>query len=283
MEIKYNDGYFRLVLAAIAAHIIVMYNVEKGFFEALFTLSYIRGFIGSWVIALLLIQYVHFVTLRLDKKYDWHDNTLLRFLWQTLLAFAAPAFLAFLLAAMFFWIFDRNIFHTSYLSQDYTLVIFMILVINIYYFGLHSFLLHRQVTRNVNRATESPSREILIVDTPTRSIPVKLDTVAYFFILGGTVFMRTFDMPSLGQSYQIGIPLKNLEDILDKRLFFRINRRMIVNFNACTSYKQGRNKTLELIVAPVLYETGTKIPAEHERLTHVSEDRVVSFKLWMDR
>ncbi|TRW21490.1 LytTR family transcriptional regulator [Flavobacterium zepuense] len=283
MEIKYKDGYFRLVLGAMAAHIIVMYNIDKGFFEALFTISYLRGFIGSWIIAMLLIQYVYYVTVRLDRKYDWHNNTLLRLLWQLLVAFGAPSILAFLLAAFFFWVFDRNIFQTSYLSQDYTLVVLMILVINIYYFGLHSFLLHRLVTRNVNRATESPSREILIVDTPTRSIPVKIDTAAYFFILGGAVFMRTFEMSSLSQSYQIGIPLKNLEELLNKRMFFRINRRMIVNFNTCDSYKQGKNKTLELVLSPVLYEAGAKVPSEHERLSIVSEDRVAAFRLWMDR
>jgi hypothetical protein len=95
--------------------------------------------------------------------------------------------------------------------------------------------------------------------------------------------MRTFDMASLGQSYELGIPLKNLEDILDKRLFFRINRQMIVNFNACKFFTPGKNKTLELFPEPALYGPGAKIPAEHKRLHIISEDRVAAFKLWMDR
>ncbi|TRW21087.1 LytTR family transcriptional regulator [Flavobacterium zepuense] len=298
MEIKYKDGYFRLVLGAVAAHIIVMYNIDKGFFEALFTISYLRGFIGSWIIAMLLIQYVYYVTVRLDRKYDWHNNTLLRLLWQLLVAFGAPSILAFFLAAFFFWVFDRNIFQTSYLSQDYTLVVLMILVINIYYFGLNSFIRLKHVTapRDNNRikensdddltiayVTESPTKQVIVVDSHTKSIPVKLETACYFFILEGGVFMRTFDMATLGESHQLNIPLKDLENMLDRKLFFRINRRMIVNYNSCKFYRSGKNKTLELFPEPELYPADTKIPEEHQRLHIVSEDRVTSFKTWMDR
>jgi len=148
--VPYNDRYFRIVLSLLAAHIIVLYNDKDSFFQAVFTFSYLRGMAGSFVIALLLTEYVHYITVRLDWKFDWHANTLLRLFWQALLAFVAPSLLAFLLAAFLFWIFNINIFHTTYLQQDYTVIVFMILSINMYYFGLNSFLRLRHTSASPN-------------------------------------------------------------------------------------------------------------------------------------
>ncbi|OKS85698.1 LytTR family DNA-binding domain-containing protein [Mucilaginibacter polytrichastri] len=267
-----------------------MYNEPDTFFEAVFTGSYWIGMAGSFVIAILLTTYIHFVTVRLDKKLDWKHHAILRLLWQSVFGFFVPAFGAFLLAAGFFAIYNINILKTTYLSEDYTIILLMLLVLNVYYFGINSYLLRDSREPDITTGENgekgvsiNPAREVLIVDTPTRSIPVKLDTAAYFFILGGAVFMRTTEMPSINDSYRLDIPLKTLEGMLDKRLFFRINRQMIVNFNACKFYRPGKNKTLELFPEPALYASGAKIPTEHERLHIISEDRVAPFRLWMDR
>lgn len=288
--VNYNDKYFRIVLALIASHIIVMYDEPDGFFHAVFTASYWRGIAGSFVIAMALTTYIHFVTVRLDTKLDWKHHNLLRLLWQSVFGFFLPAIAAFLLAAGFFAIYGINILRTTYLQEDYTIILLMLLVLNVYYFGLNSYLLrdsHHPVLNEAKREEPviptSTAREILIVDTPTRSIPVKLDTAVYFFISGGSAFMRTNEMQSINDSHRLDIPLKALEEILDKRTFFRINRQMIVNFNACKFYKPGKNKTLELFPEPELYAKGAKVPSEHERLHIISEDRVAAFKSWMDR
>jgi len=298
----YHDFYFRIILALIGAHLIVMYNDPHSFFEVVFRWPYLRAMLGSFVIAFLLVQYIHYVTLRLDSRFDWHDQTLQRLFWQTVIGFLSPALFAFMLAAFFFWIFDMNILKTTYLSQDYTLIIFMLLAVNIYYFGLHSFLRYKEVAGNKVILPEadypypvpSPERweslnevqskkQILIVDTATKSIPVRTEQIAYLYILSGTVFLRTFEMDSVNESYQINENLKAIEDSLDKKQFFRINRQMIVSFNAVKFYSPGKNKTLDIIVEPQPYPGTVSIPSEHIRLCVVSEDRATAFKDWMKR
>ena len=69
-KVNYNDRYFRIVLSLLAAHIIVMYNETDSFLEALFTETYIRGVLASFVIAWLLTTYIHFISVRLDRRYD---------------------------------------------------------------------------------------------------------------------------------------------------------------------------------------------------------------------
>jgi len=185
-------------------------------------------------------------------------------------------------------------------------VLFMLLAFNIYYFGLNSFLTLRQkhnelqvkpgyagtkevpVGQEISDSSKEIApvpqvKEVIVVDTLTQTIPVKTETISYFFILQSSVFVRINDMANMEDSYRLTYNLKELEDTLDKRLFFRINRRMIVNFNACRYYKPGKNKTLDLMLEPMPYENGAKIPSEHERLCIVSEDRVAAFRIWMDR
>ncbi|WP_199117795.1 LytTR family DNA-binding domain-containing protein [Pedobacter sp. ASV28] len=290
--IDYNDRYLRIALCLVAAHIIVLYNEDHTFFQALFTFSYWRGLLGSFVIATLLVNYIHWVTVRLDKRFDWHADTLNRLLWQLLIGFFAPALFAFLLAAFFFGIFGKNILETTYLQQDYTLVVTMLLTMNLYYFGLNSFL--RLKSSSANDRVQEPlagkeperrdnGKEILVVNTPTVSVPLRPENISYCYLLQNCVFVRTADMKTLSESYQIAGSLKELEAKLDRRMFFRINRQMIINFNACGSYRPGKNKTLEVFPDPAPYEKGTKIPDQHKRLCMVSEDRVAAFRLWMDR
>lgn len=284
--VPYNDFYFRVLLSLVASHILVMYNEPDTFFQAVFTASYWIGMAGSFIISILLTGYIYTVTVRLDRKLDWQDRAVQRLLWQGLLGFLAPAIGAFLLAAIFFSIMGLHILQTSYLRQDYTIILLMLLVMNLYYFGLNSYLLRRKPKEGASDkppAQAPQPREILIVDTPARSIPVQLKEVAYFFILKGSVFMRTDNMPSLNDSYPLDMPLKQLEGLLDKNMFFRINRQMIVNFRACGAYRPGRNKTLELTVDPPPYPRDVKVPKEHERLCIISEDRVRQFRIWMDR
>lgn len=296
--VKYNDRYFRIILCAVAAHIIVMYKEPDTFFQAILTLSYLIGFAGSFLIALLLTSLIYYVTVRLDRLYDWKLNTLHRLLWQAVLGFAFPAILAFLLAGVFFWLFGFNIFRTTYLQEEYTIILLMLLVMNIYYFGINSFLLRdkrpetepndtttalSELVMVNNQVLPSASKELIIVDTPTKSIPVKQENICYCYLLHGYVFMRTIGMESLNESYQLSGNLKTLEESLDKKLFFRINRQMIVSLGACRSYQAGKNKTIELHLEPLPYPAGAKVPREHKRLCVISEDRAAAFKVWIQR
>src|SRR5690606_32021692 len=167
ITIKYSDSGIRIVLSILAAHIMTVYNEPEGFFKIILSPSYLRGFIASFVIALLIIQLIYFITVRLNKVYIWHEQPLLRFLWQLLLGFLTPAVAVFLLVALFFRIYSIDVFHTEYISQDYPLVLLMLLCINLYYFGLHYFLLTAKHTEQPHEATVLPGTDpVTCITTP---------------------------------------------------------------------------------------------------------------------
>lgn len=307
IAIKYNDSGIRIVLSVLAAHVMTAYNEPEGLFEVILTPSYLRGFIASFVIALLIIQLIYFITVKLNKTYIWHEQPLLRFLWQVLLGFLTPAVAVFLLVALFFRIYSINVFHTEYISQDYPLVLLMLLCINLYYFGLHYFLLTAKHTEeppleatvppNVESVTtdmkpapekeipmvEPPYKETLIITTPLKTFPVRTDDIAYIYRLSDSVFIRLTSMDNSNESYQTNYSLKDLEEMLDPNKFFRINRQMIVHYQSVSAFRTETPKTLFLTLNPPPYLTDKDIPVEHQKLCIVSESRTPRFKLWMNR
>jgi len=302
-KVKYHDHLMRFVLAVIGAHVMVLYNDPQDFYEAVFTASYIRGFIASLIISYIIVYYIQGATIMLDKKYDWQADTLLRIIFQLVFGILVPAFVVFLLVAFFMWIYNINVFKTSYLRQDYPLAILMLLVLNLYYFGLYCFIKLKKTSavgdhivlnndgmisshsgtffeneENEAEKLEPTFKETILVNTFDRTIPVDATDIAYIFRYSGNVFIRLKSMKSINDCYQASFTLKELETMLKPSFFFRINRQMLINRDSCTGYRSEKNKTLSLTLEPPL-------PNEKEylKLTIVSEDRCSSFKMWMDR
>ncbi len=99
---------------------------------------------------------------------------------------------------------------------------------------------------------------------------VETEDAAYFYAMEKNVFMTTFR----GSNYPINYSLDKLTEVLDPEKFFRINRKMIINFDAIKNmipYSRSRIKI----------ELNPPEPKEIEAL--VSVERASSFKEWLDK
>ena len=76
-----------------------------------------------------------------------------------------------------------------------------------------------------------------------------------------------------GKNYDIDYSLDKVEQIIDSKMFFRINRNMIVNFSAIQDIIAYSSNRLKIIL--------TNWSEKDEIL--VSRERVTDFKKWMDR
>ncbi len=98
---------------------------------------------------------------------------------------------------------------------------------------------------------------------------IETSEIAYFYVLGKGVYLRTF----LGKSYSVEYTLDRLETMLNPAAFFRINRKYLVNMDSIASmvaYSRGRVK-IDL-----------KPKADDELDTVVSIDRSPDFKKWLN-
>ncbi len=99
---------------------------------------------------------------------------------------------------------------------------------------------------------------------------VEIEEVAYFYAMDKNVFLTT----SSGNTFPIDYTLDNLQEVIDPEKFFRINRKMVIGFDAIKNmipYSRSRIK-IELIPPE---------PNDVEAL--VSVERSSAFKEWLDK
>ncbi len=99
---------------------------------------------------------------------------------------------------------------------------------------------------------------------------VESEEIAYFYALEKSVFLKTFD----GISYPVDISLENLVSTIDPSVFFRINRKYIVNIRSIKNMFAWSRSRIKIILNPQVEEDSDTI---------VSIDRAADFKKWMNK
>ena len=236
--IFYNDSYIRIFLALIGSHIIVAFGEDYSIYELLLDPDYYRALVSSFLMAFLVITLVYRVTLYLDKKLDWLEQALARALSQLTFGLVFPALVAFLLAAIYFYLFDLHILDTVYLKYDFPVIVLMLILVNGYYTGFYFY-----------KRTVQPAEDIggvMIVHRSEKRIPLKVEDIAYCYHQDGNNFIRTND----GEEFLSPVSLDKLSDQLPDTSFFKVNRKMIINRDACEHFVAIDQSRLELFVRP---------------------------------
>jgi DNA-binding LytR/AlgR family response regulator len=116
---------------------------------------------------------------------------------------------------------------------------------------------------------EPDYKKRFLIQTGDKIRKIEVSEVAYFFVLDKGVYLRTFQ----GNSFCVEYTLDRLETMLNPSLFFRINRKYLVNMGSIANmvaWSRGRIK-LEL-----------KPKADDELDTIVSIDRSADFRKWLN-
>ena len=270
----YNDVWFRIIIALVAAHIIVAFGAKESFFQLLISWIYYRSLLPSFLIAFLLISEVYIVTVRLDKHFAWNTHTVQRIGLQLLLGTILPSISAFLLATIYFGAFGYNILNTYYLQFDFPVIVIMIILVNVYYFAFYFYRQWQLIESRIANTTvtvknENPKdKEVFVVQKGAKNIPLPIETVSYFYKDGDYNFVRTAER----EDFVITQALDDVQQRLPPKQFYRVNRQMIVNFRSCRHFEPLEFGKLNLIVAPE-----TKEPVI------ISQKRAKGFKEWIER
>lgn len=313
---NYKDLWFRGVACLLAAHYIVMMGWPgQTTFKAFMDPTYYPTLIINYAIALVVGLAVKNVTLVLDKRFRWYDDIWRRAMLQFALGVAAVSILSFFLVWIYFVSFNQDIVSSGYLNYELPFSIALIAILNLYYVAYYFYTYPRPLFKEIEEPVLLPivmeneryeiepveeintemliengvepvpkKREILIVEAPGRSIPVRVADIAMFFILDKTVFIRLKSMKSLNECYPFEMKLYDIMDVLEEREFFRINRQCIINFAVIGELiplggEKGTLLTLKPEIGP-LEDIGE---GSDKKIYTVPFDKTVEFKDWMNR
>lgn len=114
--------------------------------------------------------------------------------------------------------------------------------------------------------TKQEFKDRFFVKSGQHFVHVNISEIAYFFSEDGIAFVQCTD----GKKHIVEYTLDQLEDMLDPKLFFRINRQAIVKPAAIRRISTWFNSRLKLELTPA-----------HDTNNVVSRERVQDFKRWM--
>lgn len=117
------------------------------------------------------------------------------------------------------------------------------------------------------RNKEKRYRTRFLIPLTNKYITLNVDNIAYFTSEDSNTIAVTYQ----GEKFAVNVSLTKLEEQLSPDLFFRINRRMLVCVNAIEKIEPYFNGRIV-----VLLKTKTDEPIT------VSEDRISSFKMWLN-
>jgi DNA-binding LytR/AlgR family response regulator len=118
------------------------------------------------------------------------------------------------------------------------------------------------------RAAPTEYKSRFMVRLGQKIIALSADKIAYFFSENKLTYIVSKD----GKRYPMDQPLEELMDVLDPRIFFRINRQFIITFDSIVEihpYFKGR---IKLLLNP-----------KTEEEVVISSERTPEFKKWIDQ
>jgi DNA-binding LytR/AlgR family response regulator len=96
---------------------------------------------------------------------------------------------------------------------------------------------------------------------------ITTDQISFFYAEGRDVYLVTDQT----RKFIVDYTLESLEDILDPKIFFRLNRTFILNINAIKDVVVYSNSRLKIILSQ-----------EFDKEIIVSREKVTEFKEWFD-
>ena len=122
---------YRFILAVVAAHLITTGGEFQSFTELVKLRGYPIAMLSSLAIAMIVIEQVHYSTLKLQKRFPVYDLAYRKLSWQLLTCLLLPFLTIFGLATIYYAVHGFFILDTMWMTNHSWQVVLMLLVLNL--------------------------------------------------------------------------------------------------------------------------------------------------------
>lgn len=306
LSIKYGTFLFRFTIALCAAIYLLFHGRSVDLAEAFSSPGFYAAFLISFMVSIIIVHQIHYITLWLDTLYDWFSHALRRAIVQLLLAVLFPLLIDFVALAFYFDLMGTSIFMNGFFKYDLPIIICLILLLNCYYLIFHIYTKRANLLKEKENLIDNIS-VIGVVDANIKNEEAEVETtavseqdsavddvlpinhaginanfhirtdIAYFFRKDRKMHAVTIH----GNTYQFIMNIEDLEEDYANIGLCRINRTVIVNCNMVRGYTIGsKRNTLMVILIPAY--TG-KLPQDYTNHFLITRGYHKKFKSLFER
>ncbi|WP_462280354.1 LytR/AlgR family response regulator transcription factor [Salinivirga cyanobacteriivorans] len=113
-------------------------------------------------------------------------------------------------------------------------------------------------------------KQRFLVQRGEKLVYIKTADIAFFYAIQKDVYANTFE----GKTYAMDSSLESINDKIDPAVFFRINRKFVINIGAIESMIARSRGRVKVNLNP---------PADDPEEAVVSVERAADFKKWLNR
>lgn len=283
--VAYLPMVIRIFLALLTAHYVLVSVQTKSTWIIMHQANYYMSLAVNIPVVFLEIQWIHHMTIFLDKKAGWTQGWTTRIILQFALCFAVVLAINISLVRGMFFVFHRNFQASGYMNIEFPLVTGLILAMNMMYFGYYFLLNYKGSERVVlffgtqlksarmriqELEEQKPAKgysQFLMASLGARIIRIDVHDIACLerHENTGFVWMKNKD------KYNIDYKMIELEDMLDPAGFFKTSRSLMFAKSAIKYYNKGE-RVLTL-------KNDLILPAE---MLHISKEHYKGFRKWFE-
>lgn len=257
-------------LMAIGASIYIIVEGQKTLSWALLTDPNIYiTLLFSVAIAVALIEYINATNRLFDRYLPWEEQPNKRLAFQLTCCALIPITFDLYLIKSFFWLFLYDYEKSRYATSEFPLVKLLIYLLNYYYYSQYKlYLQSEEVPVPVVGPLATPQHE---PDQNTRDEVETSNTFTgnlgpktrVFHVNDLQCFQRESGTGkawlSDGSVWLVAYRTDEFEKMLDPKLFFKINRNVIMAFKVIESYQNSANKKGSITLKQGIDYTGSKV------------------------
>lgn len=251
--VQYKNRKFRVAAAFGASLFIIIYGKPFNVYKAVSSPGFYLVLAISFCAALLLVELVHYITVKLDAKFGWRSMFADRLVAQVFLCVIVPVFIDLLLFWAYFSVLDQDIFENGFFHLDLPVVAGFLILLSFYYCLYYWMLTDaRSLEKGLELAMKADQENKALIDQKSailmehkgQHIYFKAEDIFYFYRVGKDVKFVTFK----GGEYPTKETIGSLAERFSDSGFLQINRSVILNFKTVKGYSRGAKRdTLYLI------------------------------------
>lgn len=252
--VYYDNKKLRVGTVIVVSLYMLIHGTKFDIYRAITSPGFYLAWGVSILITLLLVEFVHCITNRLDVNYGWRSKSKERIVAQFLFGLFLPAVADLLIISIYFGLQGQNIFDNRYFYIDYPVVLLFLVLLNLYYIIRYLLLTNeRMVEKELNKALaqikdeqncrrkDERQREL------NRILRFIIDSNEYTPVITDILYIyrdekRVVIVDNSGEEFPGNTTLSNLKEFLHGTHFVRINRSIILNLDTVESYKKGEKR-----------------------------------------
>lgn len=275
---RYFSTYVHVLLAFLASVYIVIEGQHKPALVVIQQKNFYVSLVFSFFIAITLLLLLHYISIYLDKRWDWNKKPVLRLMLQFMFGFVLIAYLDILFIRAVFYILNADFEKSGYMLVEFPKVKWMLGVVNFLYWikamspellSWKHFIANPKSTllplaqENNPYGTSFSDTEIqsIIGKLGNKSRHIRIDEIACIKCesRSGYVYLKN------NAVFNIDYRTQDLLDVLDPRRFYQTNRGIIFSLDVIESYRRDKKEGLLILKQEINPDVSRMVSRERFR------------------